>query len=266
MSKFKLIAADMDGTLLDDKYRVRPELLAAIEKCRARGIDLVLATGRLYPSVLPYVKDLGVTLPVIASNGAVVKDPGTGELLYHVPVDKDFAVEALRLTKSDTAQRFVNIRDKFYTDAPEETSRMYSEALKIDFIRVLNLEEAVTEDPTMVVIRDREEEIARMTELLRQELGDKVYLANSKPFFLDINNRRISKGSAITFLCQKLQVDLSEVIAIGDGWNDLEMFRAVGMGAAVANAPDQLKKTADYVCSLPSYQGVIEVIEKFLLD
>ena len=266
MTKFKLIAADIDGTLLDDTYRVRPELLAAIEKCRNRGIDLVLATGRLYPSALTYVKELGVTLPVIASNGAVVKDPVTGELLYHVAVDRDYAAEALRLTRTDTAQRFDNIRDKFYTDAPEEMSRKYAEALKIDFIRVMPLEDVLTEDPTMVVIRDREDEIARLTELLRQELGDKVYLANSKPFFLDINNRHISKGAALTRLCQKLKIDVSEVIGIGDGWNDLEMFRVVGMGAAVANAPDRLKKSADYTCTLPSYQGVIEVIEKYLLD
>lgn len=266
MSNFKLIATDMDGTVLDDKYRVMPELLAAIEKCRDRGIGLVVATGRLYPSALPYVKDLGVKLPVIASNGAVVKDPGTDELLYHMPVDKDLAIEALRLTKTDTAQRFVTIRDKFYTDAPEEMTRKYSEALRTDFARVLHLEDAVTEDPTMVVIRDGEDEIARLTEVVRQELGDKVYLANSKPFFLDVNNREISKGAALTWLCQRLKIDLSEVIAVGDGWNDLEMFQVAGMAAAVANAPDELKKNADYICSLPTYHGVIEIIEKFLLD
>lgn len=266
MSKFKLIAADMDGTLLDDEYRVRPELLAAIEKCRDRGIEMVIATGRLYPSALPYVNELGVKLPVIASNGAVVKDPGTSELLYHMPVDKDLAVEALRLTKTETAQRFVNIRDTFYTDTDVEISRKYSEALNTPFVRVQPLEDVITEDPTMVVIRDRDDEIARLTGVLRQKLGDKVYLANSKPFFLDVNNRNISKGAALTWLCEKLKLDLSEVIAVGDGWNDLEMFKAAGIGAAVANAPDDLKKSADYVCSSQSYQGVIEIIEKFLLD
>lgn len=266
MPKFKLIAADMDGTLLDEQYRVMPELLAAIEKCRDRGIDMVVATGRLYPSALPYVKELGVTLPVIASNGAVVKDPVTGELLYHAPLNKDFAVEALRMTKNGTAQRFVNIRDKFYTDASEEMTKMYSEALRVDFIRIMSLEEIVTEDPTMVVIRDREDEIARLTAFLRREMGDKVYMANSKPFFLDINNRNISKGAALIQLCRRLQILPVEVLAVGDGWNDLEMFEAAGLGAAVANAPDRLKEKAGYVCASNSFMGVIEIIEKFLLD
>lgn len=266
MTRYKLIAADMDGTLLDDKYRVEPELTAVLEKCRDRGIQLVIATGRLYISAFPFVQELGVTLPVIASNGAVVKDPGTGELLCHYTLDKDLAIRALKLTATDTAQRFMCINDKFYTDVSEETFKKYAEALKIDFIRVVPLHEAVTDDPTMVTIRDREPEIARLTGILRQHLGDEVYLANSKPFFVDVNHRSVSKGTALTWLCQRLGIDPSEVLAVGDGWNDLEMLQVAGMGAAVANAPDELKKNAGYVCTRPSYHGVIEAIEKFILD
>lgn len=266
MAKYKLIAADMDGTLLDDKYRVEPELTAVLEKCRDRGIHLVIATGRLYVSAFPFVRELGVTLPVIASNGAVIKDPGTDELLCHFPLDKDLAIRALKLTATDTAQRFMCINDRFFTDVSEETFKKYAEALKIDFIRVIPLEEAVTDDPTMVTIRDREDEIARLTGLLRQHLGDKVYLANSKPFFLDVNNPLVSKGNAVKWLCRRLGIDPAEVLAIGDGWNDLEMLQVAGMGVAVANAPGDLKKHADYICQLPSYHGVIEAIEKFILD
>jgi len=266
MGKYKLIAADLDGTILDDTYTVKPELINAVNRSRRRGVEMAVATGRLYPSALPFVKDLGVTLPVIASNGAIIRDPRTGELIYALPLAMDLAVEALKLTAGGTAQRFVNIKDTFYTDASDEASRKYSEALRIQFTRRIPLEEAVTEDPTMVVIRDLEEEISRLTAALREHFGDRVYLANSKPFFVDINHPGVSKGAALLNLCRHIGVKPEEVIAIGDGWNDLEMFKAAGIGAAVANAPDGLKGKADYVCSKSSFRGVIEVIEKYILN
>ena len=265
MPKYRLIAADLDGTLIDDNYRIEPLLLSTLNKCRALGVELVVATGRLFPSALPFARDLAVSLPVIASNGAVVKNPVTGELILYLTLARELAIEALELTGGGTAQRFVNIEDNFYTDAPEEKSEKYSEALKIKFIRRVPLEDVVTEDPTMVVIRDREDEIERMTGVLRDHFGDKVYLANSKPFFIDINHPAASKGAALETLCQRLKVDSQEVLAIGDGWNDLEMFRIAGLGAAVANAPERLKEAAGYVCENPSYRGVIEVMERFIL-
>ncbi len=265
MPKYRLIAADLDGTLLDETYTVRPELLSCLNKSRASGVDLAVATGRLYPSALPFVRDLGVCLPVIASNGAVVRDPRTGELLSSLSLNRELAVEALMLTGGGSAQRFVNIRDNFYTDASEEASRKYAEALRITFTRRVPLEEAVTEDPTMIVIRDREEEISRLTAALRAHFGKRLYLANSKPFFIDINHPGVSKGAALLSLCRRAGIDPAEVIAVGDGWNDQEMFNIAAIGAAVANAPESLKEKADYVCTEASYRGVIEVIERFVL-
>lgn len=265
MWKFKLIAADLDGTILDDTYTVRPELLSCINAGRARGVELAVATGRLYPSALPFIKDLGVCLPVIASNGAVVREPASGDLIYDLPLARELAVEALKLTAGGSAQRFVNIRDTFYTDATEEASRKYSEALKIRFTRRIPLEDAVTEDPTMIVMRDREDEVARLTGMLRAHFGDRLYLANSKPFFIDINHPGVSKGAALLNLCRRIGIKPEEVIAIGDGWNDLEMFKVAGLGVAVANAPEGLKEKADYVCAEASYRGVMEVIGRFIL-
>ncbi len=265
MPKFRLIAADLDGTLLDDTYRVMPELLAAVNAARARGTELAVATGRLYPSALPFARELNVTLPVIASNGAVVKDPVTGELISQVTLDRGLAIEALNITENGTAQRFINVQDSFYTDASEKAFRKYSEALKIDFIRKVPLQDAITTDPIMVVIRDCESEISRLTAILKEHFGDKVYMANSKPFFIDINNPAATKGAALKELCHRMGIVTEEVIAIGDGWNDREMFQTAGLGVAVSNAPDPLREHADYICEKPSFHGVIEVIRRFVL-
>lgn len=169
------------------------------------------------------------------------------------------------MTREYPVQRFINLGDVFYTDSPEVKTRRYSEALRVDFIRHNPLEEVVVEDPVMVVIRGSDEVIAHLTGEMRNHFGERVYLANSKPFFIDVNHPGISKGSGLSELCRRLNIDPYAVIAIGDGWNDLEMFQFAGLGVAVANAPDKLKEHADYVCSEATYRGVIEVIERFVL-
>lgn len=263
--KFRLLAADLDGTLLDDSYSVRPELRTYIDRAREKGVELVVATGRLYPSALPFVTDLEVRLPVIASNGAIVKDPQNDQVVQRTALDRELAREALLLTEGYPVQRFADIAGTFYTDAPEENTDKYSKALRVKFIHCDTIGDMLTEDPTMLVIRGTDDIISKLTGVLREHFGNRVYLANSKPFFIDINQSGVSKGAALADLCKRLGFDLAEVIAIGDGWNDLEMFEVAGIGAAVANAPEALKDKADYVCEEENYHGVIEVIKRFIL-
>lgn len=240
--------------------------LSVLIRQEKKGTHLVVATGRLYPSALPFVRELSVTLPVIASNGAVIKDPENGKMIYHFPLERDIVRDVLKITQSSPVQRFVNINDIFYTDAPEENTKRYSEALKVQFIHIKPLESILdNKEPTMAVIRGNDEIISQMTGVLRDYFGEKVYLANSKPFFIDVNNPSVSKGAALARLCNDLKIDPKDVISIGDGWNDLEMFKVSGIGAAVANAPDKLKNKADYVCENSTYRGVIEVIKQFVL-
>lgn len=265
MGKYKLIAADLDGTILDDTYRIMPELLSLIDESRYRGVNLLVATGRVHPSAISFVQSLGVTLPVITSNGAVIKDPLTDELISHIPLERELAAEVLKLTGNGSVQRVVIIKDNFFTDAPEETTKEYSRALRVNFIRTDYLEDILTEDPTMIVVRGLVDEITGLTTMLRNHFGEKIYLANSKPFFIDINHPEVSKGVALLNVCKKIGINPRDVIAIGDGWNDREMFEVAGLGVAVANAPDQLKEMAGYVCEKASYKGVIEVIRKFIL-
>lgn len=265
MMPFRLIAADLDGTILDHSNRLKPQLLSAINKCRSQGVELVISTGRLYPSAKPIIDELSICLPVISSNGAVIKDPLSGELIYHMPLPRELAIEALMLTKGDSAQRFICIQDSFYTDVSQEEAIKYSKALNVTFVRHVPLESIITDDPTIIVVKDREDEIARLTTLLTKNLGSKVHIANSTPCYIDINHPKVSKGAGLMKVCKLLGINPKEVIAVGDGWNDLEMFEVAGLGAAVSNAPRDLKRKADYICKNHSYKGVIEVLERFVL-
>lgn len=264
MNKYKLVAVDLDGTLLDEQYTVTPEVKDIVARARGRGIDFTFATGRLFPSARVFAAELGITLPLITYNGALIKEAaGTGPL-FHLPLDRELALKVLDLTRVWPGRRFVFINDVVYTDIEDEVTRSYAIALRVEFRRLDQLTEALFEGPTMITFRDNPPEIDKLTGFMKQQFHDEIYMVNSRPFFLDVTHRNVSKGRGLSELCTCLGIQAEEVIAIGDGWNDAEMLDFAGLGAVVANAPEELKARADYVAAGNHYHGVIEVMEKFL--
>ncbi|MFZ5640847.1 MAG: Cof-type HAD-IIB family hydrolase [Bacillota bacterium] len=264
MSKYKLVAVDLDGTLLDESYTVTPEIKDMVCRAQARGIGFTFATGRLFPSARQFAAELGLTLPLVTYNGALVKEAAGKQPLFHLPLAKETAREVLDLTREWPGRRFVFIDDVVYTDTDDEVTRHYAKALRVKFRRLTQLEEALIVGPTMITFRDDPPEIDKLTGCIRKHFQDKIYLVNSRPFFLDIAHREVSKGRGLAELCGQQGIKPEEVIAVGDGWNDLEMLEFAGLGAVVANAPEGLKAGADYVAAGSHYHGVIEIMEKFL--
>lgn len=264
MNKYKLVAVDLDGTLLDEQYKVTPEVRDIVSRGRAKGIGFTFATGRLYPSARQFAVELGLTLPLITYNGALIKEANGQKPVFHLPLERDLAQDVLDVTREWPGRRFVFIGDVVYTDTEDEVTRSYAKALRVEFRRLEQLEQVLFESPTMITFRNEPPEIDKLTEFIRNHFQDKIYLVNSRPFFLDIAHREVSKRRGLEELCARLGIKAEEVIAIGDGLNDLEMLEFAGLGAAVANAPEELKAKAGYVAGGSHYHGVIEVMEKFL--
>lgn len=264
MSKYKLVAVDLDGTLLDEQYKVMPEVRDIVSRARTGGIGFTFATGRLFPSARQFAAELGLNLPLITYNGALIKEANSVKPVFHLPMDRELAREVLDITQDWPGRRFVFIDDVVYTDTEDEVTRNYAKALRVEFRRLRQLEPAYFESPTMITFRNEPPEIDKLTEFIRNHFQDEIYMVNSRPFFLDIAHREVSKGRGLAELCHRLGIKAEEVIAVGDGWNDLEMLEFAGLGAAVANAPDDLKSRAGYVAEGSYYHGVIEIMEKFL--
>ncbi len=263
--KFKLIVSDLDGTIFDSTYTITDQLRQAVQSARAKGCLFTLATGRSYPSAVQYSRLLDVEIPLITYNGAMIRYPGDGKMVSEVPLAKEKAREIMRLTEGHQLLRFVHVDDMVYTDSSEELIQQYSAALKIKFRYMQNLQKALVKDPTMLVLRSEPQIINSWTFLIRKLFGATLYTANSRPFFLDIVDPRVSKGAALKCLAHYLGISPAETIAIGDEANDLEMMAEAGLGATIGNAAEPVKKAAGYVAAKDYWEGVIEIIERFVL-
>ncbi|MHB8171005.1 MAG: Cof-type HAD-IIB family hydrolase [Thermincolia bacterium] len=261
---YKLVAMDLDGTLLGLDKKISQETVDLIQHKAAQGVVFTIATGRFYYSALPYALQLGLDVPIITCNGAMIKASLSEQVYHHLPLELDLAQQALQLIQPGEGMRFVFYDDVIVTDAAQDVAVPYELALKVKFRYDHDLLATTNREPTMVVFRIPETNTAELTARLTGHLGDRVHITNSLPFFIEINHREANKGLALAKLGQSLGIKQQEIIAIGDSYNDLEMVEYAGLGAFVGNAPDVLKAKADYVASGHREEGVREILSKFL--
>ena len=273
---YKLIACDLDETLLDDAHRIPERVLRAIEAARGRGARFVPATGRPFGSVDDTLRDLGLLgAPgeyVISFNGGVITenahterplttcslDPAVAERLYEEGIARGLCIHVYTLEHV-----------YLYNYWPEE--RAYIEGRMnivethertLDFVREAG--EVVVKllymSPSMDELRRTERELAGagLTDGL-----DVVYSSNR---YLEFNAPGINKGAGLLALAERLGVAREETMAIGDNSNDVPMIAAAGLGVAVANASAEARAAAGYVCEADNNAGgVAEAIERFVL-
>ncbi|SJZ42397.1 Cof-type HAD-IIB family hydrolase [Selenihalanaerobacter shriftii] len=265
--KYKLVAIDMDDTLLSDELILPLKVKKVIQEAVDKGIVVTVATGRMYSSTLPYVKDLGLDIPIITYNGALIKEAVSSDVKYHRPVPIDLAKEIVALATEEDWHLNIYLDDILYVNNLGDEADIYERISGIKPV-LINEDpvEFLTKPPTKLLIIS---ENAAKTDEILLKLGsrfrDLLNITKSKPRFVEIMNKEISKGTALSDLAMDLGVKQDEVIAIGDSLNDLEMVEYAGLGVAVANASVELKEKADYITKSNEEFGVAEVIKKFIL-
>jgi len=256
---------DVDETLVDSGRRIVPELERSLARCRARGIGLGLATGRMYESALPYAQAISANAPLILCNGARIHHPKTGEVVYSRTLALDEAIRALRLVKRHQLHVNVYLNDHIDIEQESETSRESAEKDGVVQHPVGDLEAFLNGDPMKLLIigpghklealRADYEAVPRRSEVVRSE-----------PTYLEILPDGVSKGSALAEVSRLTGVPLSQIVAFGDSNNDLELLRTAGIGIAVANALPQAKAAADRTSASAYGLGVAEELERILAD
>jgi len=267
----KLIAADLDGTLLNAKRDLSPETIRVIGKIREKGIRVVLATGRTYAAVRKIYSELNLDSPVITNNGGLIFDPPTDTVLDGSPI----APELMRRVLNWLDER--NIYNQFYTKDTVYTRHL-------DFLSrewaVKNAKLPLEQQVRIIEIKDGplpkeldHEPFYKMLAMSRSKdvLDELQVFINTIPELettisiengLDILGAGISKGYGLTHLAEFLKLDPSEIMAFGDQENDIEMLRYAGVGVAMENAPDHVKVHADWVAPLHHEDG----LARFLSD
>jgi len=263
---YKLVAIDLDGTLLSDEKVIPDSTVELISEAYKRGVAFTIATGRMSRGALRYAEQLGINIPIITYNGAIIRSPMSGCVYREHKVPASGAVQAVTLLKDQPVLRYIFLGDEVYTDTRHDWTDRYADLLGVEMNFVGDVLDILSEDPTMLVFMVPVMKAVELTEVLKNGLDSQVRITNSTEWFLDVLSAKASKGLALKQLAEHLGIAREDVVAIGDNLNDIEMVEYAGLGVAVANASDGLKNIADYVTERPLAEGIEEVITKYIFS
>lgn len=262
----RLIAVDLDGTMLNSQHRIGARTLAAIHAAMARGVQLVLATGKTRMSALDVIPQLGIAAPGVFVQGLVIHN-ADGSIRSSEALDPDIVREAASFCEANdiplTAYSDVRLLCREHHPSMDTLTR-HGEPVAEE---IGSLSAAADrERMNKLVVFGDPAHISEARVALEARLGGRVTLVQAMVDGLEILPLGASKGRGLLRLLGDLGVDPANVLAIGDGENDAEMLRLAGIGVAVANAMPHAKEAADFVVASNDEDGVAEAIERFVLN
>ncbi len=270
----RLIALDLDGTLLNGGKTISPADRSAVEAAIGRGVLVVPVTGRPAQGVPQEVLDLPGVRYVISSNGATIRDVVTGETLLETHLEAETALAVLAASDHVTMIREVFRAGVGYLSREDYDilcDRYKGAMLQyvLDTRQVLpgTVADFLREDPRPIeelfFLTGSEETKLALQETLSALPG--IGFADPFPHDLEVMAGGIDKGEGLRFLLDRLGIDSAETMAVGDGGSDLPMLRAAGIGVAMGNATEGVRAGADWVTASNDENGVALAIEKFVL-
>ncbi|MGM0502276.1 MAG: Cof-type HAD-IIB family hydrolase [Bacillota bacterium] len=259
---YKLVAIDVDGTLLDDDKNISTENKKVIEKLADQGVSFILASGRPYQSLTPYTKKLEVYLPLISANGSVVKCSLTEKTYHKCNLPLDLAQEIINYGVENDYGVSVYYDGKIITTSQEMAEGHWElEKIRPEVVADLKLEK----EPIKVIFYGTEEKIDQAYPFLRAEYQKKLYVTRSADEYLEVMNFEVSKGKALQYMIDKMNIKAEQVVVIGNNFNDVAMFEVAGVAVAMGNSPQEVKEEADFVTKSNQESGVADALKKIFL-
>lgn len=260
---YKLIALDLDNTLLNAQKQITPENREAILMAREKGIRIVLASGRAYPGILPVKKELGLDDYVASCGGAQILNP-QGDVIHSVYLPPIAAKQVMRWAALRGVHFQIYLDDGLYYLKRNQYSDYYEKICSYGGEPNPDLLDIETVLTAKIVLIDDEEKLKEYAKELRITFPE-FFFTKSQTGLLEVINPEATKERAIAFIAGKLGIEQQQIIAVGDNSIDAGMIAYAGLGVAMGNAPEELKKTANYVCGTCEQSGVAEVIDKYIL-
>ena len=259
--EFKLLALDLDGTLTNSKKEITPHTRETLIRAQQeKGVKIILASGRPTYGVAPLANALGLDKfggYILAYNGGEIIDWRTREIMYKNLLDHDVLPYLYECAKKNG-----------FAIVTYENEYVLKEALLnvMKIKKVDNFLEAVKHPIAKCLIVGEPARLARLEEEMREHLKDRMGVFRSEPYFLELVPKGIDKARSLSVLLDELGLKREELMAAGDGFNDLSMVKFAGMGVAMANAQDVVKENADFITLSNEEDGVAHAVEKFILS
>ena len=275
---YRLVAVDLDGTLLSSSHEIPVENHRALADCAAAGVAIAIVTGRRFPSVLPYLRALGLDAFVVANSGAIIKAGIDGPILRRRLLVRSVAEHVLDIAGQSAMEVVVHdgpnaeghlILRKSARELPHLARYLSRATPPPAWTDVIRLER----DPVQIGFANSVSAIRSFETLLSTELGarrDEVSLARTEyPVddlaLLDVLATEATKSAALQFLSERLAIPMSETLAIGDNWNDLDMLEHAGMGVLMQNATPELRARGFEETGTNDEAGVALAIRRYVL-
>lgn len=265
----KMLALDLDGTLTNAEKQITPAVRKSITQVVSKGVYVVLASGRPIPGMAHVADDLELHKTggyVLSNNGSKIVEWKTKAVVFESTIPHQAVVAACRAAHEYGVDALVYDEYGLFSENPDaryvEKERFNNSA---HATKVRDLLKTITWEPNKMMVVGEPEELKPVLMYLENELAGVANVFLSEPYFIEITPLGIKKDAAILLLAKKLNIELANVMACGDGLNDIPMLQVAGIAVAMENAYDETKQHADWIAPSNEDDGVAAAVEKFIL-
>ncbi|MFV0519158.1 MAG: Cof-type HAD-IIB family hydrolase [Lachnospirales bacterium] len=266
---YKLLVLDIDGTLVNSRNEVTDKTKEYIKKASEKGVKVIIASGRTPYGIYEIAKEIELEKIggyILALNGATCIDYKNNKVVFETTLDKEIVEAIYDYSIEKDVDLITFNKDVIYT--PNETSKyikFIADRNNLNIHKTENFKEELTFNIPKVLFLDEPEKIKGLEKETIERFSN-LSIFRSELYLLEFCPNEIHKGNGIKKLIEMLGIKKEEVIAVGDGYNDLTMIEFAGLGVAMGNGQEELKKIADYVTKSNDDDGICHVIEKFILN
>lgn len=267
LKDFKLVVSDLDGTIKDSDQPIHPETIETFSKLNDLGIFFTLASGRSLASLRPYAEELNIRIPLVLANGCIIQSMD-GEIHHREFMPPEVTQKLFEITDRENSDMVVFVDDHLYFKKMTVNIDRIFGRIRDDITEVKTWDQIgdLIESVNKFMILDWEnlDRLDRLEEIFSQELDGKAEYLRTNIHHLEIMPKGISKATGLEFLSKELGITMGEILAFGDYDNDTEMLKAVGFGAAVANATERTKANADLIIGSCADNGPAEFLNDLM--
>ena len=267
----KLVALDLDDTLLNDEREISDGNVAALRECAEKGIYVVLCSGRAEDAILPFVRRLEIAGKeagkfIIAINGCSIFDMHKRQQIFCRKVESDILIRTNEIAEAHGLRSEVYTPSTIYFREETKWTRLDVELCGLKSEKVENYEKFLMQGFTKMLVPGEPEELQVLQKILRAEFGERAVIFTSKPYFLEILPPNCGKGEAVEWLSNELGFGLEKTMGFGDSMNDESLIRMAKYGVAMCNGLTEIKNIADFVTDCDNnHDGVADFLRKWVL-